>query len=392
MPMLPSLRHAFNAAFTPDKYRDFLHRLDAGCGIEVPFRNCETPCFFPTALLEQMADVGKELVGQLVSNAEYLKLAAETIPVNFRARNDGKPPLFMQVDFGLTEDAQPRLVEIQGFPSLYAYQPFQAEAYRQAYGLDAGLQPFLGGLDADGYNRLLRTAIVGEHEPETVALLEIEPYAQKTLCDFLLTQKMCGLAIVDVAEVRQEGRHLFYERDGRQIPIRRIYNRVIADELERKNVQPGFAWDADLDVEWAGHPDWYFKISKFSLPYLHHPCVPKTWFLDQLPSLPPDLENYVLKPLFSFAGLGVRISPTREEIEAIPDRSQYILQEKVAFAPHIETPFGLTKAEIRIMYVWQDELRAVCPLIRMGRGSMMGVDQNRNLEWVGASAGFHSIS
>ena len=387
--MIPSYRAAFNANFTPDKYQTFLQMLDAGCGSPVPFRNCETPCFFPTALLEQMAEVGKELVGQLMSNADYLKRAAETIPANFRVRDDGKPPLFIQVDFGLTADAQPRLVEIQGFPSLYAFQPYQAEVYRQAYGLGAELQPFLGGLDANSYNDLLRTAILGGHDPENVALLEVDPYGQKTLCDFLLTQKLCGLAIVDVTEVRQQGRELFYERGGRQIPIRRIYNRVISDELERRNIQPGFDFTADLNVEWAGHPDWYFKISKFSLPFLDHECVPKTWFLNELETLPADLENYVLKPLFSFAGLGVRIGPAREEIEAIADRSQYVLQEKVAFAPHIETPFGPTKAEIRIMYIWQDELRAVCPLIRMGRGSMMGVDQNRNMEWIGASAGFH---
>ena len=233
---------------------------------------------------------------------------------------------------------------------------------------------------------------MGGHDPENVILMEVDPFGQKTLCDFLLTQKMCGLAIVDVTDVRQSGRELFYERDGRRIPIHRIYNRVISDELERKNIRPGFDMTADLNIEWAGHPDWYFKISKFSLPFLHHECVPKTWFLNELESLPSDLENYVLKPLFSYAGLGVRISPTREEIEAIADRSQYVLQEKVAFAPHIETPFGPTKAEIRIMYIWQDELRAVCPLIRMGRGSMMGVDQNRNLEWVGASAGFHPVA
>jgi hypothetical protein len=116
--------------------------------------------------------------------------------------------------------------------------------------------------------------------------------------------------------------------------------------------------------------------------------VPKTWFLDQLERIPEDLQNYALKPLYSFAGLGVVIAPKKEDIEAIPanKRANYILQERLQFAPVIETPFGGTKAEVRVMYVWQEELTAVLTIIRMGRGLMMGVDHNKNMEWVGASA------
>jgi hypothetical protein len=221
--------------------------------------------------------------------------------------------------------------------------------------------------------------------------MEIHPQKQKTLPDFLLTEKMLGVRTVDILDVKKEGSRLYYERDGKRIPIRRIYNRTIVDELQRKNVKLNFDWRDDLDVEWAGHPNWYFRISKFSIPYLRHASVPKTWFLDRLDEVPSDLENYALKPLYSFAGLGVVIAPSKEEIAAIsPERRPYyILQERMQFDSVIETPFGGTKAEVRVMYIWLEELRPVLTIVRMGRGLMMGVDHNKNMGWVGASAGFY---
>jgi hypothetical protein len=237
----------------------------------------------------------------------------------------------------------------------------------------------------------LRRAIVGSQDPENVILLEIHPQKQKTLPDFLLTEKMLGVRTVDIVDVKKDGSRLYYEHDGKRIPIRRIYNRTIVDELERKNIKLNFDWRDDLDVEWAGHPNWYFRISKFSIPYLRHASVPKTWFLDRLDEVPSDLENYALKPLYSFAGLGVVIAPSKEEIAAIsPERRPYyILQERMQFDSVIETPFGGTKAEVRVMYIWLEELRPVLTIIRMGRGLMMGVDHNKNMEWVGASAGLY---
>jgi hypothetical protein len=198
-----------------------------------------------------------------------------------------------------------------------------------------------------------------------------------------MTEKYCGVKTVCVTKVRKRGARLYHG----DIPIRRIYNRVIVDELQRKNIQTRFDFRDDLDVEWAGHPNWYFRISKFSLPYLKHASVPKTWFLNDVSALPVDLENYVLKPLYSFAGLGVVIGPTREQVLAV-DPEQYILQEKVDFQAVIETPEGPTKAEVRVMYLWMGDLAVpVCTIVRTGRGKMMGVDQNKDLEWVGASAG-----
>jgi hypothetical protein len=403
--MIPSLRAPFNARFTSEKYQTLLQRIDDACGAHVQFRISETPCFFPKSLLDRMAEAGKVLIRQLVESPTYREKSNASIPAEFRVANEPDHPMFVQVDFGLVRDAggqlQPKLVELQAFPSLYAYQLTLAQNYIDVYGLDPSLAAatpvlnyFLSGLDDKSYRELLRRAIVGAHDPEEVILMEIHPQEQKTLPDFLLTQKLLGVRTVDIQAIKKQGSQLYYERNGGRVSIRRIYNRAIVDELQRKDIRLGFDWRDDLNVEWAGHPNWYFRISKFSIPYLRHESVPKTWFLDQLERVPDDLQNddlqnYALKPLYSFAGLGVVIAPKKEDIDAIPvaKRSEYILQERLHFEPVIETPFGPTKAEVRVMYVWDRELQAVLTIIRMGRGLMMGVDHNKNMEWVGASAG-----
>jgi hypothetical protein len=395
--MIPSLRARFNAGFTPEKYQRFLQRIDDACDAHVEFRLSETPCFFPKSLLDRMAEDGKELIRQLVGSAEYRKRSDASIPPEFNVANEPDHPMFVQVDFGLVRGAggelQPKLVELQAFPSLYAYQVTLAQSYIDVYGLEVAGSPklhyFLSGLDDRTYRELLRSAIVGTQDPENVILMEIDPEGQKTLPDFRLTEKMLGVRTVDIQKIKKHGTQLYYERNGGRVPIRRVYNRAIVDELQRKNIKLGFDWRDDLNVEWAGHPNWYFRISKFSIPYLRHESVPKTWFLDRLDRIPDDLQNYALKPLYSFAGLGVVIAPKKEDIDAIPaeKRGEYILQERLHFEPVIETPFGGTKAEVRVMYVWLDQLQAVLTIIRMGRGLMMGVDHNRNMEWVGASAG-----
>jgi hypothetical protein len=397
--MIPSLRKQFNAQFTPEKYQQFLRRIDQTCGAHVEFRLSETPCFFSKALLDLMAADGKELIRQLVENPEYHKQSNASVPEEFRVPNETARPLFVQVDFGLARaengELKPKLVELQAFPSLYGYQVAMAKNYIDVYGLNAfgPLNYFLGGLDEPSYRELLQRAIVGEHDPENVILMEIDPRRQKTFPDFAMTEKLLGVQTVDIVAIKKDGSRLYYERDGRRIPIQRIYNRAIVDELQRKNVKLAFDWRDELNVEWAGHPNWYFRISKFSIPYLKHESAPKTWFLNKLDRVPQDLQNYVLKPLYSFAGLGVVIAPKKEDIAAIPadKRGDYILQQRVHFEPVIQTPFGLTKAEVRVMYIWLDELQAVMTIIRMGRGLMMGVDHNKNMEWVGASAAFYPV-
>ncbi len=402
--MLEPFRSNFNARFTDAKYRELMLQLQKKTRTpEIDFRVAETPCFLPKAMLEDMAEIGAELTHQLVGNAAYMAAAAGAVPEKYRVPGESAHPHFMTVDFGLVRDANgtlaPKLVELQAFPSIFGYQDVLAAQYVETYGLDPALRWLLGGLDEASYWELLRKVIVGHHAPENVVLTEIEPEEQKTRPDFHVYEDRLGIRTVDIASLRKEGRQLFYERNGVWIPIARIYNRAIVDEMERKQVKLGFDYRDDLDVEWAGHPNWYFQISKFSLPYLKHPSVPQTVFLDEwfrgagTERLQKERDQTLLKPLYSFAGRGISFAPGDEELQSIPmeDRHLYLMQEKVQFAPVIETPHGMTQAEVRVMYLWPDggQLTPVISLVRMGRGLMMGVDHNRNREWVGGSAGLY---
>jgi len=387
--LIPSHRRRFNQDFSEAKYARFLALLQERCGEPVPFRHSETPCFLPGSLIDTMALYGREMVEQLLANPQYERESRAAIPPEYNVPGEDHVPMFVQADFGLDAELRPQLVEIQGFPTLYAYQPLLAESYRAAYGIEESLGALPGGMEVEEYRALLREAIVGRHDPANVVLLEIDPAHQKTRHDFLLTEQGYGVRSVDISRVVKQGNRLYYYRDGKLTPIHRIYNRAIVDELVRKQVPMAFDFRDELDVEWAGHPNWFFRLSKFSLPYLVHPAVPRTRFLDRAQDIDRP-ENYVLKPLYSFAGAGVIVGPTAAQLAAVPEyqRSQYILQERVNFRPVVDTPFGPTKIEIRIMYIWLDRLRAVNTIIRMGRGAQMGVDHNKGFAWVGASAGF----
>jgi hypothetical protein len=398
--MLQPYRNRFNAHFTSAQYADLLARLNRLTRSTIEFRVAETPCFFPPSLLDECAQTGAALTHQLLDNPAYLQASNQTIPEQYRVRNDNPIPNFMTVDFGLVRNPDgtltPKLVELQAFPSIFGYQDILARQYIEAYNLDPNLSWHLGGLNEQTYWQLLHQVIVADHDPENVVLLEIDPNHQKTLPDFHVYEDKLHIATVDIAQLLKRGNRLFYQREGREIPIHRIYNRAIVDELQRKSIQLPFDYRDPLDVEWAGHPNWYFRISKFSLPYLNHPSVPKAVFLDDwfaqrnLEGLPPQRENLLLKPLYSFAGKGIQFNPTDADLNAIPpaDRHLYLLQERVAFEPVIHTPHGPTQAEIRIMYLWPDggALQPVIALVRLGRGLMMGVDHNRDQLWVGSSA------
>jgi hypothetical protein len=398
--MLQPYRDQFNAQYTPAGYTNLLSRLNEQTRTTIDFRIAETPCFIPRSLMNELADTGAILTHQLLDNPAYLQATEQAVPAKYRVPNDNPIPNFMTVDFGLVRNPdgslQPKLVEMQAFPSIFGYQDILAPQYIETYNLQPDLEWHLGGHNEQTYWALLAKVILGKHVPENVVLAEIDPELQKTLPDFHVYEDKLGIATVDIAKLRKEGNRLYYERSGRWIPIQRIYNRAIVDELERKNLQLPFDYRDSLDVEWAGHPNWYFRISKFSLPYLNHPSVPKAVFLDDwfakrnIDAFPEDRAKLLLKPLYSFAGKGIQFAPTDDDINAIPvaERHLYLLQERVNFEPVIQTPHGPTQAEIRIMYLWPDggTLEPVISLVRLGRGLMMGVDHNRDKQWVGGSA------
>ncbi len=420
--MIPVLRTRFNRSFTPDRYASLLNALERSQGVRTEFRVAETPIFVPLTLLNTMADAGGELARHLIGDPAYLKAARQAIPKGYLVAAETAHPNFLTADFALvkTADAQlePRLVEIQAFPSVFGFQAVLCGAYRQAFDLPPGLGCFLSGLNEESYWKLLGKTILGNCDPEEVVLTEIDPLHQKTRPDFEITARRLGIAVRDISTLSVAGDRLQYETaDGRLAPIGRIYNRAIADELIARNVRLPFDLARDWDVEWAGHPNWYFLISKFSIPWLSrppisHPVVPPAVFLDEFLEgpgraqleekgvpIPPNTGpktvygELLLKPLFSFAGKGIRFDPTQGELEAIPpaQRRDYLLQQRMQFAHTVETPFGLTQPEFRILYLWPDggDLTPVLSLVRLGRGKMMGVDYNKNQEWVGASAAFY---
>jgi hypothetical protein len=420
-------RSRFNHAYTQDRYIAMQAQLHERCGMPVQFRVAETPVFLEHALLEEIAASGAQLCRSLVQNPFYLAEARKAIPSGFRVAGETPHPHFLTADFALVRNANgqlaPRLVEMQAFPSVYGFQSVLSQAYREAFALDPALGSFLSGLDESSYWGLLRETIVAGHDPETVVLAEVDPQHQKTLPDFAVTASKLGIAVVDIATIEPEGNRLTYRsvpegKAARSIPITRIYNRAIADELIARQIPLAFDLEREWDVEWAGHPNWYFLVSKFSIPFLARACsqnsiVPPAVFLNDflagsgreqleaagvtLPSASPDAvyTNLLLKPLFSFAGKGIQFHPTQADLEAIPParRGEYLLQQRMSFVPNVETPHGPTQAEIRILYLWPEGgvLTPVLPLVRLGRGRMMGVDHNRNQEWVGASAAFFPV-
>jgi hypothetical protein len=409
--VIPSFRQDFNRRYRPEDYARTLRDLDARVGSHVEFRVAETPCFFPKKMLDEMAAIGAELTHRLVDDRSYLEASRAMIPPEYCAADETPHPHFMTADFGLVrgQDGKltPKLVELQAFPSVFAYQIVLCEVYRSVFSLDDSLAYLLGGHSESSFWKLMECVIVHGHDPENVVLTEVEPRKQKTLPDFLVTAERLGIQVVDIAELVAEVRpgkstRLFYRKDKKLVPVQRIYNRAIVDELIRKQIELPFDYRQSFDMEWAGHPNWYFHISKFSIPYLDHPAVPSAVFLDDWLAgkvgdrLPGDREQWILKPLFSFAGKGIEFAPSDDTLAAIPEdkRHEYLLQERVRFEHVVDTPFGPTQPEVRILYLWPDggDLESVISLVRLGRGKMMGVDHNRDQEWVGGSAAFYPVT
>jgi len=401
--MDPKFRKPYNAAMTADKsthkYAALLGYMESRLGFPVDFRISETPVFLTEELTREVVRAGWEIAGA-VTSPDYLAGADRAIPPGLAVPNEDEHTTFLQVDFALSHvegDASgrivPRLIELQGFPSLYAFQWLLEHAFRDTFGIPEDLAPYFDGLDEQSYVDVLREVIVDGSDPETVVLLEIEPEKQKTRVDFTVTERLTGIATVGVDQVTVRGRQVFYRKDGREIPVHRIYNRVIFDEAARKGLDLGPLFRQELDATWVGHPNWFLRISKFSLPFLDTPCCPEAAFVSDLQEVPPDLENYVLKPLYSFAGLGVEVNVTAERLRSLERPESYILQRKVTYAPAIETPDVPAKAEVRMMFVWPDgeaRPRLINNLVRMSKGAMMGVDFNKDRTWIGASQAYHA--
>lgn len=394
--MDPQLRSRFNAEFTEEKYAALLRAVNESEKWPADFRISETPIFLTPAFTDEISGAAREIRRQL-QTAEFHEHARAAIPPRLAVPNESPHPIFVQVDFAVCQDGDgsftPRLIELQGFPSLYSYQLFFWRCLRATFpNIPPDWQPFFSGHDEQSYLALLRRVIVGDADPENVILLEIEPERQKTRIDFACAERFLGVRSVCLTSVSKRGRQLFYSYHGREIRIERIYNRVIFDELLRRpELRPGFDFRDDLDVAWVGHPNWYFRISKYSLPFLKTAHTSPAYFADEFPPN-ESLSDYVLKPLYSFAGLGVEMGPTAEQVAALPEPHTWILQHKVAYAEFVPTVDGhRSKAEIRMMFLWPEEGEPILVnnLVRMSQGKMMGVDFNKDKTWVGSSIALH---
>jgi hypothetical protein len=396
--MVPSIRKAFNEAFTREKYEAFLQDLHSHYPGAIEFRVAETPVFVPLSFAAQLTDACEYII-DLILDPAFKERTGRSIPEADKVPHENGHSHFLAFDFGVCvgEDGtwQPQLIELQGFASLYGFQVFYPEVLQRHFAVPADYSQYLNGFSRAEYINELRSTVLGGRRPEEVILLELRPHEQKTRIDFYCTHDYLGIQVVDLLELIQEGRQLFYIHagTGEKTLIKRIYNRVIFDELHAAGLAPGSYVDIreDLDVEWVAHPNWFYRISKFLLPYLHHPCVPASFFLNEIKQPPADLENYVLKPLFSFAGQGVVIDVTHADLEKVKDPENWILQRKVTYADLIPTPDMPAKVEIRLLYLWKDgnaRPTLAINLARLSKGKMIGVRYNKDKEWVGGSVCF----
>ncbi|WP_312763429.1 hypothetical protein [Epilithonimonas sp.] len=390
--MIPKYRTQFNEEFSPEKYQKVNELIIEKCGHEAAFRLSESPIFLTKDFWQKLNDASQSIISQIKEMS--VEELSKAIPANCNVPNDTKKPHFVAIDFGICQDEHgnviPQLIELQAFPSLFGFQKLFEEVITKVY-------PFLNelknSLPKDEYIKRLKQVILGNENPENVILLEIYPEKQKTFIDFALTEQYLGIKTVCLTKIKKEGKKLFYENNGKLVPINRIYNRVIFDELDKiEGLETEFDFREDIDVEWITHPNWFFKISKYILPKLKHEFVPKSYFLSDFPKTEP-LENFVLKPLFSFAGSGVNLNPTQEIINKIEDKQNYILQRKVTYAPLFEDINGeFSKAEIRLLFAWNPEEEnpeLLVNLVRMTKAAMVNVDFNKkDAIWIGSSMAF----
>lgn len=394
--MNPSARKTYNANFTKEKYQKFLSDLNAGLSEPIAFRVAETPLFLTEDFRDKLISAGNDIV-ETILQPDFKEITERAIPEKWRVANENDHPHFIALDFGVCKDEAgnivPKLIELQGFPSLYGFQVNLADTYRDNFDIPNDQTVYFSGLDKSSYINLLKKTIVGDFDPAEVVLMDVNAPEQKTVVDFYLTQKYIGTPVVSLSDLEQDGNQLFYQVNGEKKRIRRIYNRLIFDEIDGDpNI---FEKVVDirqpLDVEWITHPNWFYRVSKFTMPFLKGDFIPKTQFLHQLKEIPADLENYVLKPLFSFAGQGVIIDISKDDIQTIKDPKNWILQQKVNYEPVVQAPDGGVKLEIRLLYLWPNgdkKPTLAINLARLSRGKMIGVRYNQDFDWVGGTIAF----
>jgi len=390
--MIKTDREVFNQHFSETKYQEMLEKLYSKFNHIIPFRVGETPVFISDSFKSHLQKACNEII-EVICRPEYKELVKNAIPKGLSVPAENSHTNFLAIDFAVCKDENdeiiPQLIELQGFPSLYSYQVLLGETFKECYPFLKDKEYLQPSVQVEEYIKTLKDVILNGEDPKNVILLEIEPEKQNTYIDFLCTEEMIGIKTVCISKVIKEGNKLFYNLDGIKTQIKRIYNRVIFDELAlREDLHRSFDFSDDLEITWAGHPNWFFKISKYTMPFLKSRYVPESIFVNELKEIPHDLENYVLKPLYSFSGAGVRFHVLRSDITELKSPEHYILQKKVNYEPVVQAPDGMIKAEVRMLFLWpekEEKPLLMANLARLSRGEMIGVKFNKDKTWVGGT-------
>lgn len=395
--MVIEARNTYNNSFSTEKYNNLIAEIHAEFPGELDFRVAESPIFIGNDLKIKLLSACNDIISQ-IRKPDFLIKTDRAIPKNYQVPNENPHSDFLAIDFAICKDVygnfEPQLIELQGFPSLFAYQSYLASKYKKHFEVQKGFSEYFNRMNTMNYLAEMEKFLMDGAKPENTILLEIFPEKQKTRLDFALTEKFWGIKPICISKIKKSGKDLYYEQNGKKIGIERIYNRLIFDDLDRnfKNTKLEFDIREEINAQWISHPNWFYRISKFSLPLFSSPFIPNSSYVSDLKTIPEDLENYVLKPLFSFAGAGVKIDVKKEDLEGISNPEDYLLQKKISYDPCIKDTNGAyIKSEIRMLYIWpkgSSQPKLVTNLARLSRGKMIGVDFNKDFDWVGGSVGF----
>jgi len=223
--MVTALRKWFNDNYSKEKYEKFLEELKGKHPGSIDFRVAETPVFVDKVFTEKILSACESIV-DVITQPNFLAITKNAIPEDIQIKNENVFSHFIAFDFGICEndkgELEPQLIEMQGFPSLFAYQIWHDELTTRHFNIPDTYSAYLNGFNKESYLQLLKEIIVKDVPAENVILLELLPHEQKTRVDFYCTEDYMGIPIVCLTDLILEGKKLFYEKDGKKIEIKRI--------------------------------------------------------------------------------------------------------------------------------------------------------------------------
>jgi len=269
---------------------------------------------FPKELKSELIEAATGITNQLFSS-RVLTLAESNITDNsnildFRSYKNLPEPYFMTIDLAYAPGGGTnfKLIEAQAFLSI-SHMFF--EHYSKL--LDLNRDVFL---NFEAYQHFLRK-IQNNHS----ILLEDCPWEQKTAIDFHLLQKQASIEVLNFRGIL--GSHALKEK--------LIYNRLIfADLTAQEFANAKISLSGLPNARWLHHPDWYYFVSKSSLPYITSPWAAQSFLVADKPlNFEPKSNAWVLKPLFDYGCSGVNLNPSRTDIENVDAPKEWLLQQKI---------------------------------------------------------------